>query len=463
MCGVVGGFSPRVENGIAALRHRGPDAEGMARKGNLRLGHTRLSIIDLDARSNQPFRRGSVVLSYNGELWNWRELRAELESLGEKFHTEGDTEVVAAALNQWGKAALPKLNGMFALAWTDDGGETVRLARDRFGEVPLHLAAQKPFLFASELKALLAMDAHPASLQWVKPGTVVEATDRGMRSEQWYDCPLEDFDGSFRDAASQVRSLVGKGAQERTISDVPVCTLLSGGIDSASVALVLKSYFPDLVAYIAVYDPRSRDLRCARAIAEGLEIELREVKVPLPTTSDLASVIAAAEMPHKAQVEIGWPCLNLARQMREDGFKVTYSGEGSDELWASYGFAYHALKTRGWGEYRRDLYLGQHRKNFARRNKIFMAHSVECRLPFLCCDLAEFALSLPQEIVERGGKMKAVMSEAFRGLLPDEVVDRSKLAFQDGMGIKQRISEAVPDPARYYRAEFRMQFSGADT
>jgi asparagine synthase (glutamine-hydrolysing) len=146
--------------------------------------------------------------------------------------------------------------------------------------------------------------------------------------------------------------------------------------------------------------------------------------------------------------------------MRADGFKVTYSGEGSDELWASYGFAYHALKTRGWNEYRKELYKGQHRKNFARCNKIFMAYSVECRLPFLCRELAELALSLPREVVERGGKMKAVMSEAFRGLLPDEVVDRPKLAFQDGMGIKKKMGTVVPDPARFYRAEFKRAFRG---
>ena len=123
-------------------------------------------------------------------------------------------------------------------------------------------------------------------------------------------------------------------------------------------------------------------------------IELREVMIPLPSSADLSTVIRCIEMDCKAQVEIGWPCLRLAQAMRADGFKVTYSGEGSDELWASYGFAYHALKTQDWHAYRKDLFLSQARKNFARCNKVFMAHCVECRLPFLNTALVEYALSL---------------------------------------------------------------------
>src|SRR5690606_20503727 len=105
-------------------------------------------------------------------------------------------------------------------------------------------------------------------------------------------------------------------------------------------------------------------------------------------------VIQTIEQPFKAQIEIGWACLHLARQIAADGYRVTYSGEGSDELWASYGFAYHGIQQHGWYDYRRDLFLDQARKNFVRCNKIFMAASVECRLPFLSTPLVEYALSL---------------------------------------------------------------------
>jgi asparagine synthase (glutamine-hydrolysing) len=191
-----------------------------------------------------------------------------------------------------------------------------------------------------------------------------------------------------------------------------------------------------------------------------------EVPVPLPTRRDLADVVRRIEMPYKAQVEIGWPCLHLAREMQASGFKVSFSGEGSDELWASYGFSYHVLsrtfsgrkvfggpaaewneeQERTWCEYRRGLFTAQHAKNFARCNKVFMAHGVECRLPFLHTELVEFALSVPVDVtvVRNAGrgpsKQKAVMYEAWDGLVPDEIVRRHKVAFQDGLGLKDAIA-----------------------
>jgi asparagine synthase (glutamine-hydrolysing) len=146
--------------------------------------------------------------------------------------------------------------------------------------------------------------------------------------------------------------------------------------------------------------------------------------------------------------------------MQRDGFKVTFSGEGSDELWASYGFAYHALKTQNWHRYRRDLFLSQARKNFVRCNKIFMAHSIECRLPFLHPPLVEYALSLPQNIVQDGkARPKAVIQDAFTGILPDAITKRPKVAFQDGMGIKIAIERAMPQAERFYRAEYNNQYT----
>ena len=158
-------------------------------------------------------------------------------------------------------------------------------------------------------------------------------------------------------------------------------------------------------------------------------------------------------------MEVGWPCLALAERMRADGFKVTFSGEGSDELWASYGFAYHAF-ARGadWHTYRRDLFLGQHRKNFARVNKVFMAHGVEARLPFLSPNLVEYALGLPREAVQDGrSKPKAVLQRAamIGNTVPTVVANRPKVAFQDALGVKAAAAEAVKDPRRFYAAEFR--------
>ena len=454
MCGIVGGWHPDIERGVDALSHRGPDARGIIKLGALSLGHTRLAILDLDPRSDQPFTYGQTRLVFNGEIWNYKELRQELQGLGREFVTAGDTEVVAAALDTWGVEALPKMNGMFAIAWAKDDS-TLFLARDRYGEIPLHIAKQRPFFFASELKALKALGCAAQSFDDIQPGHYARVTMTGIQQIAYYDISTRPQVIENGAARKELFTLLQNGVTERTISDVPVCTLLSGGIDSAAVAYFLKQSFPALVAYIAVYNPKAADLRAAHQVAEFLSIELRSVRVPLPTTDDLRRVIRVIEMPYKAQVEIGWPCLRLAEVMRADGFKVTFSGEGSDELWASYGFAYHGLKKQGWHSYRKGLFLSQAQKNFARCNKIFMAHSIECRLPFLNPSLVDFAISLPQSVVQDGkSRPKAVLQDAMRGYLPDAITRRPKVAFQDGMGIKEAIAQAISNPKRLYNVEY---------
>ena len=451
MCGIAGGIGLIRDGVLDALRHRGPDAEGAVEVGGFWLAHTRLSIQDPDARSDQPMRRGQVSITYNGELWNKDEVRASLEASGESFVTTGDTEVVASALSRWGVAALPRLRGMFAVAWTD--GETLWLARDRHGEIPCHWYP-KPFAFASELKGLARITGKRGGL-WVEPGEVITVRDDVATRARWHEVTPRK---RSRKPAEMVRSDLRRGVCDRTISDVPVCTLLSGGVDSSAIAAMLLPTFPDLVAYTAVYDPRSADLRSARLVAKHLEIELREVLVPQPTADDLADVVRVIEQPHKAQVEIGWACLALARRIELDGFKVTYSGEGSDELWGSYGFAYHGIKKHGFVGFRKRMVYDQHRKNFARANKVFMRHGIECRLPFLDTELIETALGLTRQEVASSRSDKAVLQEAVADLLPRQIINRSKVAFQDGCGIKKACAAQVSSPTRFYNAEFRSEY-----
>jgi asparagine synthase (glutamine-hydrolysing) len=233
--------------------------------------------------------------------------------------------------------------------------------------------------------------------------------------------------------------------------------------------------------YTAVHDPASLDLRCARLVADQLEMKLVEVEVPAPTADDLAETVRRIEMPSKAQTEIAFACLHLARAMAEDGIKVVFSGEGSDEMWASYNNAWHSIDRLGWFEYRRSAFVGQHRKNFARCNKVFMAYGVECRLPFLHPPLVDFALRLgrgavfgppPTALTNKrstapkedysvsGGKEKMVLRQSFVGDLPDRVVGRDKLAFQTGAGLIKASAAAVADPQRFYRAEYARAYPG---
>ncbi|MEU8195253.1 asparagine synthase-related protein [Microbispora amethystogenes] len=470
MCGVVAGLGKLdLAPAVARLHHRGPDAAAMTSVAGVHLGHTRLAIQDIDARSNQPFRDGPVTIAYNGELYNTDALRKAVieRDPTRRWVTTGDTEVLAAALHVLGPdRALPMVNGMFAVAWADERRPGVlHVARDRHGEIPLHLHLAQPVMAASELKAFAAagrpMAAHliadvPAG-QW---GAI-----HGRRAE-WHRFHTQRCTpaGMNLDQASRrLKAALATAVRRRLISDVPICSLLSGGIDSAAITYELAQHVPGLVAYTAKLDPKSRDLRCAREVAEMLGIKLVEVPVPVPTADDLARVVQVIEQPYKAQIEIGWACLKLAQAMHADGFKVTYSGEGSDELWASYGFAYHALQKTDWHTYRRDLMASQARKNFPRVNKTFMSASVEGRLPFCDPDVVDLALSLPQHAVADGkSRPKAVLQRAYAGLLPESVVQRPKVAFQDGLGLKTAITSVLPDPARFYRAEFqRVVRSGA--
>ena len=466
MCGIIGGFltTEQVERGIRSLLHRGPDAQGILAKGSLVFGHTRLAILDLDPRSNQPFVYSNVTLIFNGEIWNYQLLRHDLQSKGYVFMTSGDTEVIAALLAYYQdtpQKALQALEGMFALAWTYDG-HTLYLARDHFGEMPLHYSQQKgKVAFASERKALLALGINPQAIADLPPGYYQIMTSMTCQQKVYYDAPIASQKIEKREAQQRLYRLLEQGVTERKISDVPVCTLLSGGIDSSIIAYFLQKTLGKrrCIAYTAVYNPQSQDVKNARLLALTLGIELREVYVPKPTPEDLSRVIACIEMPYKAQIEIGWPCYKLAQTMQQDGFKVTFSGEGSDELWASYGFAYHGLQKQDWHTYRKDLFLSQARKNFMRCNKIFMAYSIECRLPFLHTPLVEFAFSLPQQVVQEGkARPKALLQDAFQSVLPTPIVRRPKVAFQDGMGIKQAIESILPSPEKYYRAEYRRMY-----
>jgi asparagine synthase (glutamine-hydrolysing) len=463
MCGLVAAAG-RADLGSAvdALAHRGPDASAVTESGGVTLGHTRLAIQDPQARSDQPFRDGPVLLTYNGELFNAPAVRHAVEQAepGRVWQTTGDTEVVAAALAVLGPArALPALDGMFALVWTDDRETGVlHAARDRQGEIPLHVHRARPVLFASELKAFTALGRRCGkAVVDVGPGEWWQVTTEGqMTRRAFHRLRAYPADWTLDNAAGALGKALERAVDRRVISDVPVCSLLSGGIDSAAIALELTRHHPDLVCYTARLDPKSRDLRCARETAGMLGVKLVEVAVPPPTADDLARVIGQIEMNFKAQIEIAWPCLALARAMRSDGFKVTYTGEGSDELWASYGFAYHGLAKSDWFTYRRDLIAAQARRNFPRVNKAFMAHGVEGRLPFLDPDVVDLALSLPRGAVQDGkARPKAVLQRTYTGRLPASVVSRPKVAFQDGLGLKTKITETLTDPARFYRAEHR--------
>jgi asparagine synthase (glutamine-hydrolysing) len=447
VCGIAGswrcGFN--VAGAIKRIIHRGPDGSAIAAFGDAIHGHARLAVLDLSTASSQPFRYGGGVLSYNGELWNFEELRDELCSLGKSFNTTGDTEVVAAALDEWGTDAVRRLDGMFAFAWTS--GREAILARDRFGKIPLHVSAVgEGFAWSSELKGMGNYAGHsrplpPASWLDLNSGTI----------SRYYVIP---------DAAPppDVIGMLRRGVKRRLTSDAPLCCLCSGGLDSTLILALAMEQRKDIVAYTAFVDGESEDLSAARSVCTEFGVELREVKVDEPTPASLAAAAVSIECEMKAQVEIAALCIPLAKAIASDGFKVCLSGEAADELFGGYGNM--AIKASGggdpeWRRIRLDQLEKMSRGNFMRCNKAFMAGGVECRLPFMERQLVESILASSKKECPPGKRM---LKDAARGIIPEFVIKRTKETFQGASGMASLAGRAVASPRRYYASEVRKAY-----
>lgn len=443
MCGIVGSYQQDldIDEALDLLAHRGPDGRGVVEHEGVTHGHVRLSIQDLSDASAQPFRYRDGVLSYNGELWNADPLRLELEDLGHTFATTGDTEVLAAALWEWGDDVFHRLDGMYSFCWTRDGWRI--LARDRFGKIPLYVTRKgSAWAWASEVKAIPGKGAKP-----LPPGFTLDLDSGRLRRH--YAVPLR-----WREPEPLLPYLED-GVLKRLVSDAPLCCLASGGIDSTLIMALAKSYRPDIEAFHSYIDPDSPDLAAARRITDELEIPLTEIQVPPPTEEDLIAAVKAIESPMKAQVEIAVLCIPLAKVIADNGFKVCLSGEAADELFGGYGnmaIAGSKATDAGWQLIRLKQVEKMSRGNFVRCNKAFMAGGVECRLPYMDRGLVELVLNLRKRDCKPG---KGALKEAARGFIPQWVVSRSKETFQGAGGGTAAAAEVVANPKRFYESVYR--------
>lgn len=442
MCGLAGSFNLAafdVCGALERLHHRGPDGSGVISYGPAVHGHVRLSLLDLTSASDQPFRYGDAVLTFNGEIWNFRKVRAELTALGRSFKTTGDTEVLAAALAEWGVNALPRLEGMFAFAWSR--GDTHILARDRFGEIPLYVHRRGDgFAWSSERKGL--GKEFPASP--LPAGSWLDLSTGKLA--RWYGLPDQITDNR------PLARMLDAGVQSRLVADAPLCVLISGGLDSSFVLSLAKAVKPDVVAYTAVLDPASPDLRAARRLCAELEVPLTEVTVAQPDPASLEAAARAIEIPSKAQVEIAALCIPLAQAIGSDGFKACLSGEAADELFGGYGnmcIKGSKADDAEWRAIRIAAVEKMARGNFVRCNKAFMAAGVECRLPFIETALVETVLAMSKADCPPN---KKALKAAAEGYVPDWIVKRVKETFQGGAGMNDAAAAVLPDPARFYRS-----------
>lgn len=461
MCGIAGSFRAEwdVDRALDKIAHRGPDGRGVAEARDAVFGHVRLAIQDPHPRSAQPFVYDRITLAFVGEIWNWHEVREELVDAGYPFRTEGDTEVVAAALNRWGPSGgLQRLEGMFAMAWADSlpsRSTGVFLARDRFGKVPLYAIQETDRLgggvrWSSERKAF---NREAAFAEPVPPGCVWPVLERPLPYYNLSPAPsrLGDPEG--------VRMRLARGVRDRLQADVPVCCLISGGLDSSAVLALVKEQKPDVVAYTAAYSEESPDLETSRRLCAHLKIPLREVWIDPPDMDALRRAVYAIEVTSKTQVEIATLCLPLAARIREDGFRVCLSGEGADELFGGYGtLARRATDDDRWRRERMEFLAKMGRSDFMRVNKAFMAHGVECRTPFLHRPLVERVLSLGVKQCPPGKKL---LKRAVEDIVPQWVTSRKKLTFQGAAGVADHCDQMLRGTQRKtYNALARELFGG---
>ena len=386
MCGIFGfaGFErPELLRRMAdVLRHRGPDGEGFFVDGRFSMGMRRLSIIDLEGGGQPIYNEDrSLAICFNGEIYNYVELAAELEEKGHRFRTHSDTEVIVHAYEQWGEDCLERFNGMFAFALWDKNREELFLARDRAGQKPLYYhQANGRFLFASEAKAILeceeverrvnlpAIDAYLA-LRYVPQPETLFAGIRVLPAGHWlrlrrgelelrryWDIPLHEGPyPSDGEALEEFEELFLDAVRLTLRSDVPVGAYLSGGIDSSLVVAAMTRFAPKLQTFsIGFRSPIDETGEAAR-LARHLGTEHHEIHLLPEHFAELPKAIWQLERPIGDALILAY--YELARETSKH-LKVVLSGEGADESYAGYSFH----KIIQWTErYRRLVPRALHR------------------------------------------------------------------------------------------------------
>lgn len=381
MCGIAGGWwqgevhlRQKLFDALRTLNARGPDDRGCELyplgTSMVGFGHTRLSIIDLSPAGHQPMHSRDALLSivFNGEIFNYRELRDELTLFGYDFVSDTDTEVLLAAWQQWGRACLPKLTGMFAFTVFDRKASTLTCVRDAFGIKPLFYTVEDGnFLFASEISAVKVLKRHKVKLDWQRaydylvhgdydsnvrtffdgvsqlpPGHLLTVglagAQVGMPERWWAPKISEEINLSFADAADQVREQFLKSIQLHLRSDVPLGAALSGGVDSSAVVCAMRHVAPDLDINTFSYIARGTDL-CEEAWVDQVNAHVRAIshKVvvsPDELARDLDDMILAQGEPFgSTSIYAQYRVFQLAR---EKGVTVTLDGQGADEMLAGY-------------------------------------------------------------------------------------------------------------------------------
>ncbi|CAK0768510.1 asparagine synthase (glutamine-hydrolysing) [Azospirillaceae bacterium] len=390
MCGIIGivhrvpgSYKPLGVADMARLAHRGPDGNGCYADDQACLGHTRLAIIDLSNAGRQPMASsdGRYVVTFNGEIYNHIELRAELEAHGETFRSHSDTEVLIAAYRVWGQACVHRFRGMFAFALWDTVEQSLFLARDRCGEKPLfYWRDSKKIIFASEIKALAPLlESRPAldvsvvdmylHYQYVpEPYTLLQNVHKlpaahtlYLTSADWLASPRRYWNvetiadiGSIPNHQTGILASIRDGIEEAVCmtlrADVPVGVALSGGIDSGAIAVLAQKHYPEPMHAFCVgypgrphYDERAQ----ARTLAESLGMIVHEVELPISSfVSFFPELVRIMDEPIADPAAFGH--YSVPKAASDLGIKVLLTGIGGDEVFWGYPWVTQTASTNQW-------------------------------------------------------------------------------------------------------------------
>ena len=393
MCGFVIGniFENRKQfkKSLDLISHRGKDNQTIEYDNdtNTHMGHNRLSIQGLNDESNQPMTKDEYTLVYNGELWR------SMDNCKKDFslNTGSDTELLLNLFHLKRESCIKDLDGMFGFAVYDKQKKSILFARDFMGRIPLYYyRVDKRIVIASELKSITNIfNINASDVTLVEPGCyyIFDYDTGKLKQERFYDFPLttdiEDMSEEY--VMSGIKNLLIDGVNNELISDVPVCTILSGGVDSTIITYLLKQKIPNLQAFVVSMGDTGKkdDLYYARMAS-------KEIGLPL----------------HEVIIDKDWIQQNLSE--------------------AIYAIEDYIKK-------RRKLIVDLHKNNLIRTNKAMMyGGTVELRTPFLHKNLVEFCLKIPPKFKKEGQMWKPLLRKTFKGELSDELLFRPKKTFQEG-------------------------------
>lgn len=500
MCGILGGNNfndiQEVKNGLASIMHRGTDGNVIFHfeKNDFYMSHNRLSIQDLSESANQPLisENKKFVLAFNGEMWKpfFKKFNNKLRKKY-NFKTErSDSELLLYYLIDNRDnilEAMKNLDGMFCFAFYDVERNQLTLGRDFIGRLPLYYAFEnEKIVFSSEVKGLQSANkelkffnvdrnrkapkGEEEKIKVVEPGTIVTVSENligvtNCEIKRWNDFKpefnpenptlytrsetdlklFEKEDKGIDYYASEFRKRLEQAVDDELISDTPICTILSGGIDSTIITYLLKKKNPNIEAFVVnVTSNRKQtlkdDLYYAKIASKELGVRLHEVNVNKEDIqNNLKESIWASETHKWTQVSPAVAQLFLSWEIRDKGYKVVFGGEGADEIFASYGDVKRFCwpDPLAWHQKRVNLINNLHKNNLIRTNKAMMyGGKVELRTPFLNKEVIDFGLRIPtryrDEADGKGNIMKYVLRKAFEGEISDELLWRPKKTFQQG-------------------------------